>query len=466
MDHMAFKRSLLAASVAATLIASGAAHATNGYFSHGYGVKSMGMGGSGVALPNDSAMIIATNPAGITKTGTQINFDISWFHPVRGYEFNNTMGGMPAGNGSATSGSNNFFIPEISASYAINDTNFVGIAVYGNGGMNTDFSGSNDGNYLGFPGIPATGPYGDGPAGVNLKQMFVAPTYAHAFMDGKLSVGVSALFARQTIQVKGLGNFNGTGPVAQAFGMPSFTQDPTHFTSNEVSHSTGWGGKIGVMYQPIDQVSLGASYQSKISMSRFNEYTGMFAEGGKFDIPSTWTVGGAFNVAPAWTLTADYQRINYEGVKAISNPSNQALFACMMGDTTQCLGGSNGAGFGWSNVNVIKLGVQWQASPALQLRAGFNHGTNPVSSSDALFNTIAPGVVKNHFTAGFTYAIDKHQEISGAFMYAPTVTVSGTNPLLTQLAAGALPPGSPAFEQNLSIHMKQYEATVGYAYKF
>jgi long-chain fatty acid transport protein len=33
--------------------------ATNGYFSHGYGIKSKGMGGVGIALPQD-AMAAAT----------------------------------------------------------------------------------------------------------------------------------------------------------------------------------------------------------------------------------------------------------------------------------------------------------------------------------------------------------------------------------------------------------------------
>jgi long-chain fatty acid transport protein len=181
---------------------------------------------------------------------------------------------------------------------------------------------------------------------------------------------------------------------------------------SQVSHATGWGGKIGVLYHATDAIALAGSYQTKVHMSKFDEYSGLFAEGGKFDIPSTWTVGGAFQVAPAWTLTADFQRINYTGVKAISNPSTEYLFGCMMGDTTKCLGGSNGAGFGWKNVNVVKLGAQWQMTPDLQLRVGFNHGTNP---------------------------------------------------LLTQLAAQA---GVPNFNQNLSIHMKQYEATLGYAYKF
>lgn len=446
---MVLKRSLLAAAVAATLFSAGAAHATNGYFSHGYGVKSMGLGGGGVALPNDSAMIIATNPAGITETGTQVNFDVSWFHPVRGYEFSNTMNGAPAGSGAATSGSNNFYIPELAASYALTNTSAIGIAMYGNGGMNTDFSNVGDGNYLFNPMAPgATGTYGGGPAGVNLKQLFIAPTYAHKFMDGKLSVGASLLFARQTIDVKGLSNFTG------------YSVSPGNVTNNGFSQSHGWGGKIGVLFHATDDLALAGSYQTKLRMSKFNAYSGLFAEGGKFDIPSTWTVGAAWKVAPTWTLTADFQRINYTGVKSISNPSTQnLLYGCGAGDMTQCLGGSNGAGFGWKDVNVVKLGAQWQVTPALQLRVGYNHGTNPISSQDALFNTIAPGVVKNHYTAGLTYAIDAHQEINGAFMYAPTVTVSGTNPIVSAQSGGAM-------TQNLSIHMKQYEATVGYAYKF
>ncbi|RRQ19886.1 hypothetical protein D5687_11085 [Guyparkeria sp. SCN-R1] len=125
----------------------------------------------------------------------------------------------------------------------------------------------------------------------------------------------------------------------------------------------------------------------------------------------------------------------------------------MGGDSPKCLGGSNGAGFGWDDVDVFTLGVQWQATPQLQLRAGWNRGDNPVSSDDVLFNTIAPGVVENHYTAGFSYSFDQNHELHGAFMYAPEVDVSGTNDFNA--------PGT-----DLKIRMKQYEATVGYTYKF
>jgi long-chain fatty acid transport protein len=420
---MVLKRSLLAASVAATLFTAGAAHATNGYFSHGFGVKDMGLGGAGVALPQ-SAMTIATNPAGIMDVGNRFDFDVSWFSPKRGYDAT-VMGNHI----SADSGSNNFYIPEMAFTYALNDSNSVGLAVYGNGGLNTDYSGTAASLFSTQP----IGAFSAGPAGVNLEQLFVAPTYAHSFMDGKLSLGASIIFAHQKFRAKGLGAFAAN------------SSDAANLTSNEYAKSNGWGGKIGALWHANDIVTLGASYQSKISMGKFDKYAGLFAEGGKFDIPSTWTVGGAFHVAPDWILTTDFERINYSEVASISNP----------GTNRAPLGSAGGPGFGWKNINIVKLGAQWQATSNLQLRAGYNHGQNPIEGRDVLFNTLAPGVMTSHYTAGFTYAIDKHQEISGAVMYAPKVSVTGTLYSPTGVAYGSE-----------TIHMKEYEATAGYAYKF
>jgi long-chain fatty acid transport protein len=40
------------------------AGATNGYLPHGYGMKALGMGGAGIAYPQD-AIAAAVNPAGM-----------------------------------------------------------------------------------------------------------------------------------------------------------------------------------------------------------------------------------------------------------------------------------------------------------------------------------------------------------------------------------------------------------------
>lgn len=54
------------------------AFATNGYFQHGYGIKSQGMGGVGIALPQDS-LTAAINPAGMGLIGNRYDFGINYF---------------------------------------------------------------------------------------------------------------------------------------------------------------------------------------------------------------------------------------------------------------------------------------------------------------------------------------------------------------------------------------------------
>ncbi|MCL7743697.1 outer membrane protein transport protein [Guyparkeria hydrothermalis] len=506
---MSLKRTLLATAVAGGIMAMGSAHATNGYFAHGYGVKSKSMGGGGVAFSANSAMTIANNPATLTDVDDQVTFDVSYFRPIRGYDYETRF--LPIDNvvdpdaqqlsgilgvvdpqlagfldnalsialnalpteafsveGTGRSDREAFYIPSLAASYALTENDSFGIAMYGNGGMNTDYP-AESGNYLGFGGDNPQGTFGSGRTGVNLEQLFITPTYARKLFDDTLSIGISPVIARQKFRAYGLDNFNGSGefgpllaaryPNAGGDRPGSFSTDSDNMNGNGHDKVWGYGGKIGLTFSPTDNFTLGASYQSRIHMDEFEEYSGLFAEGGSFDIPPTWTVGMAADVTDTLTLTFDYQRIKYEDVKSISNPSMDYLFQCTDGDSSKCLGGEDGIGFGWDDINVYKLGMQWQATPKLQLRAGWNRGDNPVSSEDALFNTIAPGVTENHYTAGFSYAFNKHHQMHGAVMYAPEVRVDGKNELLSDFTVGAA-------EQDLSIYMKQYEATVGYTYKF
>ena len=64
------------------VLAAAPAHATNGYFEHGYGIKSQGIGGGGVALPQDG-LAAAANPAGSAFVGNRVDVGLSWFMPKR-----------------------------------------------------------------------------------------------------------------------------------------------------------------------------------------------------------------------------------------------------------------------------------------------------------------------------------------------------------------------------------------------
>ena len=86
-----------------------------------------------------------------------------------------------------------------------------------------------------------------------------------------------------------------------------------------------------------------------MNMGRFDKYKGLFADNGDFDIPSHYSLGVAFTPTPAWTVALDFGRINYSGVALGRQPELGA---------TAPLGAANGPGFGWKDIDVVKLGVR------------------------------------------------------------------------------------------------------------
>ena len=378
-----------------------AAMATNGYFSHGYGIKAKGMGGASAAS-TDNGFAGANNPAAAAWAGNRLELGADLFSPNRSMtRANSGFGGM--GDASVKSDKNMFVIPEIGFNRAVNDKLGVGVTVYGNGGMNTDYAGGqlNCGNG------PANVLCGSGRLGVDLVQLIVAPTVAYKFNE-QHAIGVSPLLVHQRFKAEGL----------QAFSQGSSA--PSSLTNNGTDTSNGLGIRVGYLGKITDRFSVGASYAPKIGMSKFSKYSGLFAEQGDFDIPANYTLGLSFQATPAVALAFDYQRIAYSGVKSIGNSSAPG---------TALLGSANGQGFGWSDINVVKLGVQWQATPKLVLRGGFNSGGNPVQSRDVTFNILAPGVTTKHYTAGGTYALSGNTELSMSYMHAPSSAVSGTSAL-------------------------------------
>src|SRR5690606_3407321 len=106
----------------------------------------------------------------------------------------------------------------------------------------------------------------------------------------------------------------------------------------------------------------------RIYMSEFDEYRGLFAEQGDFDIPPTATIGLAVKPTHASAITFDVQRTWFSDIDSVGNPmSNLALCAK---PSPYCLGGDRGAGFGWDDMTVYKLGLQWQSSPLWTWRVG------------------------------------------------------------------------------------------------
>src|SRR6266513_2101361 len=77
----------------ALLAAPTLALGTAGYFQHGYGLKSKGMGGASIALPQDS-LAAASNPAGMVWIGSRIDVGLERFKADRGSEITGNVAGL------------------------------------------------------------------------------------------------------------------------------------------------------------------------------------------------------------------------------------------------------------------------------------------------------------------------------------------------------------------------------------
>jgi long-chain fatty acid transport protein len=410
----------------AGLTLPGVAMATNGYFSHGYGMKAKGMAGVGIALPQD-ALAAATNPAGMAFVGDRLDVGLDWFRPIRGSEIVPNL--LPPVTGSFNGNDQkNFFIPEFGYNKMLGWNMALGVSVYGNGGMNTNYK---DGIAI----FDAVTPMSR--AGVDLSQLFIAPTFAYKITKDH-AVGVSLNLAYQRFKAYGLQNF--------AFPPPfNASISPNDVTNNGYDSSTGWGIKLGYTGNLTDAVTVGATYQSRTWMSKFGDYKGLFAEKGDFDIPENYGIGIAVKATPKLTVAADLQRINYGDIESVGNKVD-----CFFAGLCQ-LGADNGPGFGWRNMTVFKLGVSYAWSDKLTLRAGVSTTNQPIPKSQTLFNMIAPGVVENHLTLGATWAVSPTSELSLAYMHAFSKKVKGSN---------SIPLIGPPFEANL----KMYEDSLGIAY--
>ena len=380
--------------------------ATDGYFAHGYGMRAKGMGGAATAMTGDT-FGAANNPAAMVWAGDRLDVGVDYFRPVRGATREGSPGlGAGSLNTSVDSDSKSFLIPEFGYNHLINSDLAFGVTVYGNGGLNTNYAGGQ--LNCGAGPRTANALCGSGRLGVDLIQLIIAPTLSYK-LGANHSIGVAPLLGYQRFKAEGLQAFD------NAPGFPPFTSSPGNVTNRGYDTATGYGLRIGYLGKVADGVTVGAAYASKIAMSRFDKYKGLFAEQGDFDIPENYNFGVAFQALPAVLIALDYQRINYAKVQSVGNPStNRAP-----------LGVSGGPGFGWRNIDVVKVGIEYQYSPQLTLRAGYNHAQNPVTSRNVSFNIIAPGVVQNHVTLGLSSAIGKDSEITLSYMHAFENKVSG-----------------------------------------
>lgn len=349
-----------------------AVYATQGTMPHGYGVKSEGMGGVALALSQDS-LVLASNPAGITRLSNRLDVGAAFLKVDNGTEFaEQTRSGVKD--------KNLYIIPQFGAAYNINDSSSIGIAVVGNGVGTAYGKSSNIGGL--------TGPKSE------FQQMVATLGYAKNITD-KHSFGLGVMLIRQQLEIRG----------TEGLGLPQ-GKDSAY----------GAGLRLGYLGNITDDLTLGLSYATRGYMSKMNRFKNLLAEQGDLDLPSNYGIGLAYKRG-SWTLAADVQKILWNDVKAFGNRG-----------VTRAAGGpgdDSGPGFGWKDQTVYKLGVAYDVNQNLTLRAGYNDANQLLSNRDGFLGTLAPAANHRHITVGSTYTFTSNNEVSIAYARSFKAKVDG-----------------------------------------
>jgi len=457
------------------LILSSTCQATTGYFALGYGPKSVGMAGATVAAPQD-AMAAATNPAGMGLIGERVDLSLRIFSPIREAALDPRVAGGSFEVRDKSS-RNYFFIPGGGFSRRINDQFSWGVTLYANGGMNTRYrrniydetaavlGAAAFGGRAAAATVPEgtkTGTPDTAQLGVDLGQAIIAPTLAYQLHPNH-TLGLSVLLSTQYFKAYGLGNFQcftntgatqnpaacspgGFGPLTPGF-VPS-----ENLTNKGYDWAFGIGARLGWIGQIHPMITLGLSGATRIYMTKFDKYKELFAEQGSFDIPANIAAGIAFRPIDNFLISFDYQRIFYSDVKAVGNPGPvPSRFGPSIPQGAGLLGSDNGLGFGWADINVYRIGLQFQVNQHWTVRAGYSYNDSPIPPNQLLFNIISLAVNQHHATTGFTYSPNDNIEWNFAYMHAFNETINTA---------------TTAFGVPGSIKMRQNSLEFGFSWKF
>lgn len=386
------------------------------------------MAGAAVAYPQDS-LVAATNPAGMVWLGNRVDGGMEWFRADQGSRISGNTLGL---NGDRDAREKTLFlVPEFGASYMLLPGHAIGISVYGNGGTTR------------YADNPLTALDGSSPAGLEFRQAIVAPAWAFKLGEHH-SFGIALNIVRQRIEARGFEHFDD----------PIFSLVPGSVTGRGHDHSNGIGFRLGWMGHVTPALALGAAWQPRIRMQRFERYSGLLPDGGSFDVPASWVLGAALKAGRDLTLAMDVQRIQFRGTRAFGNSAD-----CFLEETC-LLGSAGGPGSGWRDVTVLKLGLDYALALDLKLRAGFAYLRQPIPPSQTLLNAFSPAVTEKHITLGFTWQAAPGHELTLSYMHAFEGKVNGEG----SVPVGPIPGGVGGGEADL--RMKQRALGVAWGWRF
>jgi long-chain fatty acid transport protein len=426
------------------------AHATNGMNLEGYGPIATGMGGASMAYDNGTAAVM-NNPAtlGLMPDGNRLDVALGFLGP----HIKSEMPGMPNAESSADA----FYMPALG--WVRKSGNFAyGAGVFSQGGMGTQYDATS---------FMALGSGKEVRSELGVGRVIIPLVY-NVTPDLTVGGSIDYVWASLDLEMAATGAqlgslvtscFGGNGVTTGCAALPGLGLAPwarIDFTGggsfNGAATGTGFAGKLGATYKINSDISIGATYHSKTSLSNLETKSNsavLSAFGGfssigtikvrDFQWPETYGVGVAWNATKNLMVAADIKRINWHDVMKEFKLTYES--GDVAGAPTQI---NLALPQNWKDQTAYELGLGYKVSEPLTLRVGANIANNPIPN--AFLNPLFPATIKNHYMIGAGYMLGKASSVDASFTYAPEVKVMNA--------------------QGITVTHYQTNAQVMYSYRF
>lgn len=405
---------------------TGPALAGNGLNLIGFGAESIGMGGADLAVARDTTAM-NTNPAGLAQIpGGRLDV-----YGALAYQIDVAHRDQ-LGNDQEVSNRNIYFG---SGGYSrrIGESPFhVGFGFFAQGGAGAVYK-------------DLITPFGTRDEFSSLMRIGkVTPSVAYRVSD-RLLVGASLQVAYADVRQKVFPNTSFFDPV-----------DPSRsFFGIEVKDMAGigLGAKLGVLYRASDRLAVGAAYTSRMSLpledgkvvlnmeaAGLGRVTYRDAQIDGLELPQEAGIGVSFRPVRPLLLAVDLSWIDWSGsmkrtTLRATDPDTPGV-PPVLESTTK---------LNWRDQYVVAIGVAYDATDRIILRAGYNYGRNPIPNET--LNPVMAVFAQHHVTAGGGYKISRTWHADLAVEYLVKGKVTYNNP---DLPFG---PGAQEVGETVAFHL-------------
>jgi len=364
---MNYKKGMLTA-LPALLISLGAlssAHAS-GYAVFTQGASALGQGNA-VTAHTQSPNTIFYNPALINRLeGTQVEFGTTALLVSR--EFNSNQPG-----GSSTSNDSSFFPSTFYATHKFNQSLSAGLGVFSPFGLGTKWKDDWDGRYQATEST--------------LTTFNVNPVLSYQITPAlSVAAGADIIFLNATLEKK----LPSALLAAQGLPFPGGIDIGQKFKG----HGTGVGYNVGVAYDLCKDLTLGASYRSKVKVD----------VSGNATFTSSVLPVGALNSPGSTDITLPQQAtaaVSYKGIKDLTVEAGVRWEGWSSFDNLTIAldnGQKSATPRNWRDTWGFNLGGNYQLNDTYALLAGYVYGNSSVP--DSTFDPSIPDATTHVFCVG------------------------------------------------------------------